>query len=38
MLMEEVSKQGEDFRERRVGRGSYFPFLLSFILLLIIVS
>jgi hypothetical protein len=36
LLVKEVTKQGEVFRGRRVGRGSYFSLFLIFVLLLII--
>jgi hypothetical protein len=33
LLAEEVTKRGEVFRGRRVGRGSYFTLFLAFVLL-----
>jgi hypothetical protein len=38
LLAEKVTKQGEVFRGRRVGRGSYFPLFLIFVFLLIVIS
>jgi hypothetical protein len=36
LLVEEVAKRGEVFRGWRVGKGSYLPLFLVFILLLIV--
>jgi hypothetical protein len=38
LLAEEDTNRGEVFRGQRVGRGSYFPLFLIFILLLLIIS
>jgi hypothetical protein len=37
-LIEEITKRGEDFKGRIMKRGSYFPLLLIFVLLLLIIS
>jgi hypothetical protein len=38
LLIEEVTRRGDDFRRQGMKRGSYFPLLLIFILLLLLIS
>jgi hypothetical protein len=38
LLVEEVTKRGEVFRGRRVGRGTYFPLHLIFVIVLLLIS